>query len=75
MVIDKPIDVKFLSANQKRNLPLMVKSIIGENLEKEINPDLLDKLKGFIQLAQTRGIALIDYLIGFSTGHKTDYPD
>ncbi|KAA8667364.1 lysophospholipid acyltransferase family protein [Clostridium sp. HV4-5-A1G] len=34
MIIDKPIDVKFLSANQKRNLPLMVKSIIGENLDR-----------------------------------------
>lgn len=32
MVIDKPIDVKLLSAKQKRSLPLMVKSIIEKNL-------------------------------------------
>lgn len=33
--IDKPVDVKLLSTNQKKNLPLMVKLIIEKNLDKK----------------------------------------
>jgi len=67
------LDIVFEFCKEYR-LPFRLPKIPDEKIEKQVPKDLLKRIKGYIEIAQSNGIVLIDYLIGFSTSDKRDYP-
>jgi len=66
------LDIIFDFCEEYR-LPFRLPTVFEGKIEKQVPKELVERIKPYVEMAQSRGIALIDHLIGFSTGDKRDY--